>query len=216
MQGSPRLKEYRTVAKNSEIEIIISKSRFIGRCFPCADEEQARLKLEEIRKRHWDASHNCYAYSIGINGETARFSDDGEPSGTAGAPMMEAVKRIGATNLLCVVTRYFGGILLGAGGLIRAYSKCCSAAVKEAEPIVMRPCRVHSFELSYPLWARLEDTFKKYGSIEAVEYGATVRIVFKVGFAEETGFLHEIAVKTDASLTGKVIGEDYAPGKEDA
>ena len=113
---------YRTVKQPGEAELVIKRSRFIGRCFPVADEQEALRLLEQVRRQHWDATHNCYAYSVGVSGACARYSDDGEPSGTAGLPMMEALRRSGVTDALVVVTRYFGGILLGAGGLVRAYS----------------------------------------------------------------------------------------------
>ena len=111
---------FRTVKAPSSVELVINRSRFIGQCFPISSEEEALEKLSELRKKYWDATHNCYAYSVGQKGEIARFSDDGEPGGTAGMPMMDALRGAGVTDVLCVVTRYFGGILLGTGGLVRA------------------------------------------------------------------------------------------------
>lgn len=216
MQGTTGLSEYRTVARAGETELLISKSRFIGRCFPCASEEEARNHLERIRKQHWDASHNCFAFSIGRNGETARFSDDGEPSGTAGSPMMEAITRIGVTNAICVVTRYFGGILLGAGGLVRAYSKCCSLSIKAAGIIQMQPCSLYSFRASYPLWARTEELFKRYGTIANVDYSDCVDIRLWVPCKAEMKFIDELTRKTDAALKGEILRVDYAPVREEA
>ncbi|HIU94159.1 MAG TPA: YigZ family protein, partial [Candidatus Aphodomorpha intestinavium] len=131
---------YRTVKQPGEAELVIKRSRFIGRCFPVADEQEALRLLEQVRRQHWDATHNCYAYSVGVSGACARYSDDGEPSGTAGLPMMEALRRSGVTDALVVVTRYFGGILLGAGGLVRAYSAAAAAAVRSAGEVEMREC----------------------------------------------------------------------------
>ena len=121
---------YRTVKQESEIELVIKRSRFIGRCFPVTNEQEALALLERIRRQHWDATHNCYAYSIGEHGACARFSDDGEPSGTAGMPMMEAIRRIGVTDVLVVVTRYFGGILLGAGIVVTGLVICLALAIR--------------------------------------------------------------------------------------
>ena len=116
------MKPYKSVKQCSEAEYTVNRSRFIGRCFPVDSEEAALCLLSDIRKRHWDATHNCFAYRIGETAAAARFSDDGEPGGTAGKPIMDVLTGKGLTNVLCVVTRYFGGILLGAGGLVRAYS----------------------------------------------------------------------------------------------
>ena len=108
------MKPYKSVKQCSEAEYTVNRSRFIGRCFPVDSEEAALCLLGDIRKKHWDATHNCFAYRIGENA-AARFSDDGEPGGTAGKPIMDVLTGRGLTNVLCVVTRYFGGILLGAG-----------------------------------------------------------------------------------------------------
>ena len=114
------MKAYTTVLGASEAEFTEKKSRFIGRCFPVETEDEAFAVIADVKKRHWDATHNCYAFIVGENGLTQRFSDDGEPSGTAGMPILDVIKQKGLTNTLIVVTRYFGGILLGAGGLVRA------------------------------------------------------------------------------------------------
>ena len=117
------LKPYRTLLKAASDEFIVNKSRFIGYGQPCETEEEALAFLAEIRARHKDASHNCYAYIIGPNMGVMRYSDDGEPGGTAGMPIIEVLKARNVTNCAVVVTRYFGGVLLGAGGLVRAYSR---------------------------------------------------------------------------------------------
>lgn len=117
------MKEYKTVQGYSEDEIVINKSRFIGYSKKCEKEDDARNFIEEINKKHYDATHNCYAYIIGEDKSIVKCSDDGEPSGTAGVPILETIKKENLTNICIVVTRYFGGIKLGAGGLIRAYTK---------------------------------------------------------------------------------------------
>ena len=112
--------------------IIISKSEFITRLFRVNNIDEVNKNLAETRKKHYDASHNCYAYILGDNAEIEKCSDDGEPLKTAGAPMLDALKKNNVTNILAITTRYFGGILLGAGGLVRAYSKSVSEALKLA------------------------------------------------------------------------------------
>ena len=121
---------YKILYQGGTAEIVEKKSRFIASLRPVKTEEEALLFLEETRKKYWDARHNCYAWIIGEHGEQKRCSDDGEPQGTAGVPMLEALKHSGLTNILAIVTRYFGGTLLGAGGLVRAYTQGVSEAVK--------------------------------------------------------------------------------------
>ena len=128
---------YKTLRQEAADEVIINKSRFIGYACPCETEEEALAFLNKIRTKHKDATHNCYAYVIGRNAGIMRYSDDGEPGGTAGLPMMEVLKAQGVVNCCVVVTRYFGGILLGAGGLVRAYTQAAKMAV-EAGGIVLR------------------------------------------------------------------------------
>ena len=115
-------KEYKTVYTGGEGEIIEKKSRFIATVRPVESEEEALAFIEEMRKKYWDARHNCYVYSVGMNREATRCSDDGEPSGTAGRPMLDVILGQDIYNVAVVVTRYFGGVLLGTGGLVRAYS----------------------------------------------------------------------------------------------
>lgn len=118
-----------TIATAVEHEIVIRKSRFLTRIEPVASVEQAEAVIAGIRKRAWDANHNCTAMVTGLLGDQARSSDDGEPSGTAGIPMLEVLRRRDLTDVVAVVTRYFGGVKLGAGGLVRAYSSAVSEAL---------------------------------------------------------------------------------------
>ena len=123
------LPEYRTIYRGGEDEIVEKKSRFIATVVPVNTEEEALEFVEKTRKKYWDARHNCYAYILGDNNEVQRFSDDGEPSGTAGKPILEVITGNECSNCLCVVTRYFGGVLLGTGGLIRAYTNAAKDAL---------------------------------------------------------------------------------------
>ena len=130
------LEQYRTVYEGGEGEITENKSRFIATVHPVESEEEALAFLEEMKKKYWDARHNCYVYSIGMNREFTRCSDDGEPSGTAGRPMLDVILGEDIYNVAVVVTRYFGGVLLGTGGLVRAYSKAVQEGLAASKVIL--------------------------------------------------------------------------------
>ncbi len=119
----------KVITSNGTGEIVEKKSRFIGNVFAVASVKEAEEKIAEISKKYWDARHNCYAYVIGENGESTKCSDNGEPSGTAGKPILEVINGAGITNVLIIVTRYFGGVLLGTGGLVRAYTQAAQAGI---------------------------------------------------------------------------------------
>lgn len=123
LEAFAMLERYKTVYQGGEGEIVEKKSRFIATVRPVKTEEEALAFIEEMKKKYWDARHNCYVYSIGKNREFTRCSDDGEPQGTAGRPMLDVIQGEGLYDVAAVVTRYFGGVLLGTGGLVRAYSK---------------------------------------------------------------------------------------------
>lgn len=127
----------KTVYKGASAEIVEKKSRFIGEVYPVASEEEATEILEKVKKKYWDARHHCWAYVIGEVQTTERFSDDGEPGGTAGKPILEVLRGAETTNTMIIVTRYFGGTLLGTGGLVRAYTKASQEALS-ASMIITR------------------------------------------------------------------------------
>lgn len=129
--------EIKTVYRGASAEIVEKKSRFIGDVFPVTSEEEALECLEKVKKQYWDARHHCWAYVIGEKQPQERFSDDGEPSGTAGKPILEVIRGQKLTNTLVVVTRYFGGTLLGTGGLVRAYTKSSQEAL-DASTMIAR------------------------------------------------------------------------------
>ncbi len=124
---------YKVLVLEGTGEIIEKKSRFIGQAFKVESAAEAEEKIAEISKKYWDARHNCYAYVIGENSEISKCSDNGEPSGTAGKPILEVINGAGLTNVLIIVTRYFGGVLLGTGGLVRAYTQSAQAALANSE-----------------------------------------------------------------------------------
>ena len=205
---------FRTVKAPSSIELVINKSRFIGQCFPISTEEEALERLGSLRKQYWDATHNCYAYSVGQKGEIARFSDDGEPGGTAGMPMMDALRGAGVTNVLCVVTRYFGGILLGTGGLVRAYSRSCSEAIRAAGIVRMAPCDLIEFSVPYPQWALFQQVARQHGATMEAEYGELVRCAVAVEAEKAQSFLEAVFDQSAGTLTGNRIGREYRPVEE--
>ena len=173
---------YKTLRRSSSDEFIVNKSRFIGYAAPCETEEEALAFLNSIRQKHKDATHNCYAYVIGQNAGIMRYSDDGEPGGTAGMPIMEVIKAQGVVNCCVVVTRYFGGVLLGAGGLIRAYTQGCVVGLKAAQVVTMEPSVRLLCEVSYPLWDKVQHALRSLPAqvtdpefTTAVAFGLVIR-----------------------------------------
>ncbi|GIP57231.1 YigZ family protein [Paenibacillus woosongensis] len=154
------LERYKTVRRAGEKEIVIRKSRFIGQIKPVESEAEAIVFIEEIKKKHWNATHNCSAYMIGERDEIQKQSDDGEPSGTAGKPILEVIKQQGLKNVAIVVTRYFGGIMLGAGGLIRAYTDGAVAATEAGEVITRVLHREVFAELDYTWLGKVENELR--------------------------------------------------------
>ena len=147
---------YITVRGEASDEVVITKSRFIGYAAPCEAEEEALAFLRKIREKHRDARHHCYAYVIGLNRGVMRYSDDGEPGGTAGLPMMDVLKNAGAVNCCVVVVRYFGGVLLGTGGLVRAYTQGCKIALDAAGLVRMELSVVLRCRVGYSLWNSMQ------------------------------------------------------------
>ena len=188
---------------SSSDELIINKSRFICYGSPAGSEEEALAFLRSIRSRHADATHNCYAYAIGANMGIMRYSDDGEPGGTAGLPMMEVIKARQVTNCIVVVTRYFGGILLGSGGLVRAYSQGTSMAISACGVGTIYPTARYLISLSYPLLGRAEYFLKSQPvKLEEKQYtsSVTMQIIVKTEYENEfvTSLLSALDGKCEA------------------
>lgn len=142
-------KPYRTIFREAVHEIELKRSRFIGYAFPVHDEDEAQAAIEYVKELNKQATHNCSAYITGPNGVHQRYSDDGEPQGTAGMPMLEVLRKEGLTDVCVVVTRYFGGIKLGAAGLVRAYSGSCKDAVSAAHIVERTPYREVTVSIDY-------------------------------------------------------------------
>lgn len=170
-------KTVRMVKENTETFFIEKKSKFISYISPAYNEQEAVDFINSIKKKHYDATHNCSAFIIGDNANIQRSSDDGEPSGTAGIPMLEVLRKEGLTNTVVVVTRYFGGILLGAGGLIRAYTQGVADAVKAAGIIKLQPYEVYNATIDYSFLSKLQHEIgKKEYIIADTQYLDTVTL----------------------------------------
>lgn len=154
------LERYATVKEYGNREIVIRKSRFIGHAAPAGTEEEAVAFIERIKKKYWDATHNCSAYRIGERDEWQKALDDGEPSGTAGKPILEVIRNRGLKNVVVVVTRYFGGIMLGAGGLVRAYTDGAVAGIDAAGPVTMVLRREIIVDVDYTWYGKLENALR--------------------------------------------------------
>ncbi|MBU5594099.1 YigZ family protein [Amphibacillus sp. MSJ-3] len=165
------LKNYLTVQSEGQAEIIIQKSRFIGHIKRTETEEEAQTFIRKIKKEHSQATHNCSAYLIGEHDQIQKANDDGEPSGTAGIPMLEVLKKNGLKDTCVVVTRYFGGIKLGAGGLIRAYSKTTSEAIQETGIVKRQLMKQVTITIDYPLLGKIENELHQNEYlIETIDY----------------------------------------------
>lgn len=207
------MKPYKSVKQGSEAEYTVNRSRFIGRCFPVESEEAALCLLGDIRKKHWDATHNCFAYRIGDNA-AARFSDDGEPGGTAGKPIMDVLTGRGLTNVLCVVTRYFGGILLGAGGLVRAYSKSAAEAVAKAGVVSYLPGTVLDIPMDYSRYGALEGFIRANAEVRNVAFAQNVVVTVAVEDTNLLKFMKEVTERSDGRCTPVTIGTGYMKKEE--
>ena len=167
------MESYKVPARDAECEFVEKKSRFIGRIWVTETEEEALEHLKAMRQQHWDATHNVYAYII--HGGPTRYSDDGEPQGTAGMPVLEVLRGSGVENVCCVVTRYFGGTLLGTGGLVRAYGKAARDALSEAGIALKQLWKRLDLILPYSYYERLLQELERFGGVVAgTEYGADI------------------------------------------
>lgn len=154
------LSHYYTVKGQGEHEIVIQKSRFIAHVARATTEEEAQNFIQEIKKKHWDATHNCSAYMIGENNQIQKANDDGEPSGTAGVPILEVLKKKDLKDTVVVITRYFGGIKLGAGGLIRAYGKATSEGIAVTGMVERKLVQIMHTNVEYTLLGKIENELR--------------------------------------------------------
>ena len=204
-------KNYLTIAKEASDEFVERKSRFMGFIKPVTTEEEALAFIREKQKKYWDATHNVYAYVL-EGGNLCRFSDDGEPQGTAGIPVLDVLRKEGLTDCVVVVTRYFGGILLGAGGLVRAYSHGAHIAVEAAGVVEMRICLHGEITCDYGQYGWIPAFLAEEGAtVDDTEFTDVVTVRFSLP-QEGRGHLEATLVdRSNGRLSAVFTGESFAP-----
>ena len=201
------MEQYLIPAKEGTSEYIEKKSRFLGLIVPVTSEAEARAQLDAVKKREYDARHNCWAYILHTGQK--RYSDDGEPQGTAGQPILNVLEREGVQDVLCVVTRYFGGILLGAGGLCRAYTKAAKDALDDAGISELRPWSVLQLDCPYALFERMKLELEKRGGVVTnSEYGAQIALTAALPEPEEAVFAKALQELSAGSLVPEKTGTE--------
>ena len=199
----------------AESEFTEKRSRFIGRVARVETEAEARAFIEAVKKRHYDARHNCWCYVI-HEGGVLRYGDDGEPQGTAGQPMLNVFQREGVENAVCVVTRYFGGVLLGAGGLTRAYARAAKDALDAAGKARMTLWARLRVGVPYPLYERLMRLIDACGGVtEASDYGADVAVTLRLPREWAVAFAAALTELSGGAVAPEPLGEVYLPGSRE-
>ena len=200
--------EYLVPTEFGEDDFVEKKSRFIGRVWPVETEEEALARIAEMKKQHYDATHNCWAYVI--RDGAVRFSDDGEPGGTAGMPMVQVLQKEQLYNIVCVVTRYFGGTLLGAGGLVRAYTKGAKIAVDAAGKSMKRVWSVIYLPCPYTFYERIKLEIAAFdGVLRDTQFGAEVELEILIARDKAQSFLDRITDMTAGTVEGMETGQEY-------
>ena len=200
--------EYLVPTGYGEDEFIEKRSRFIGRVWCVETEEEALAKIQEMKKQHYDATHNCWAYVI--KDGPMRFSDDGEPGGTAGNPMMQVLQRENLFNVVCVVTRYFGGVLLGAGGLVRAYTKGAKIAIDAAGKSMKRIWTVLYVPCPYTFYERIKLEIAAFGGVlRDTQFGAEVELEVLLPEGDVEAFVQRLTDMTSGTVEVMEIGQEY-------
>ena len=202
------MKEYRIPTKDADAEFIEKRSRFIGHLFLTETEEEAVARIKQMREKYWDATHNVYAYII-RDGAT-RFSDDGEPGGTAGMPVLQVLQREEMYNVTCVVTRYFGGILLGAGGLVRAYAHSAKIALDAAGCSMKRVWTSIYMPCPYSWFERIKLEVTAFGGmIRNTDFGMDVEFDLLLPEAQTQPFLDRVFDISGGTIEGMTVGQEY-------
>ena len=204
------MSEYFVPAGSGEAEFVEKRSSFLGHVRFVETEDAAREFINEMKKKHYDARHNCWCYII--RGGAVRYSDDGEPHGTAGLPMLEVFKREGVENVVCVVTRYFGGVLLGTGGLLRAYTKSAKDALDAAGIAAVRRWVKLEAACPYSLLERMKtECLALEGAVSDVEYGADVRMTFLLPESRSEEFQARVTELSAGQSSAQAVGEELMP-----
>lgn len=202
-------KDYKTVLENASDEFVEKRSRFIGYCKPVKTEQEAIDFINEKRSEHWNATHNVYAYSL-REGNIKRYSDDGEPSGTAGMPVLDVIVKNEIFDVVVVVTRYFGGVLLGTGGLVRAYAHGSKIAVEAAKPVIMQNCLVCEARCAYNQYGKVSSLIIGVGAaVDDTVYESDVFVKFHIK-PDLLGTLNKkLADATSGEVTVEQKDEQY-------
>ena len=201
---------YFTIYQNGEHQIEIKKSKFICHLFRIENEEQAKEYIAKIKKEHYKANHNCSAYMLGENFEIQRSSDDGEPSGTAGVPMLEVLKKNQLQNTLAIVTRYFGGIKLGAGGLIRAYSTSVSEALKEIGIVQGKLQQILDIIIDYPQLGKLQNYLENEQiAIQEIDYLEQITVKVAIDINQFESFQNALIDLFNNQLSIQLLDQKY-------
>ena len=200
---------YKTIEKLATAEFVEKKSRFIGYIKPATTEEEAVDFINQIKSKHYDARHNVYAYMI-KQGNIARYCDDGEPQGTAGIPILDVLKKNGLTDTAVVITRYFGGILLGGGGLVRAYSHTASLSVKAASVIQMLPCYDLKIVCDYSIYGKISTLIlENNGKIDGTEFLENILIKFHMDLENFKIFEKNLTEVSSGKIICEKINENF-------
>ena len=206
------MEDYRTIRGTAIGEYEEKKSRFIAQLSFADSEEKAVAFLEQVRAANRTARHNVYAYRL-REGSRERYSDDGEPQGTAGQPMLNVFQRENVENVVCIVTRYFGGILLGAGGLTRAYAKAAKDALDAAGKARMQPFSVLLLECPYPMFERIKLLIEGHeGRIESSDYGAAVTLTFLLPVQRTADFSAALTELSGGQMSAEEVEQRFLPG----
>lgn len=214
--GMENREAYRVLTEGGSGEITEKKSRFIATVRRVETEEEAIAFVEEMKKKYWDARHNCYAFVVGEKGSIQRYSDDGEPGGTAGRPMLDVLLGEGIRNIAVVVTRYFGGVLLGTGGLVRAYTQALKAGLQQSETAWMRYGRVLAIETDYNGIGKILYLLGQNGiEPENADYTDTVRLQITVPIEKAGKLEQDITEVTCGKAEISLLEEAYYMDKKE-
>ena len=198
---------YHTLAGPAEAIYKEKSSKFLAYAYPVESEEEIRTLLDALRKKYYDATHHCYAWRLGPHGETFRANDDGEPSGTAGKPILDVLRANELTDCVIAVTRYFGGILLGSGGLIRAYSTGASIAVKAADVAQIVVCARYAVPLDYSQLGPMRHLVEVMGAVEeSADFSDHVVLIVLVRDDARESFEHRVREQFSATVTPEYVG----------
>lgn len=204
-------KDYKTVSQSAKDEFVEKRSRFIGYCKPVSSEQEAIDFINEKRSEHWNATHNVYAYSL-RDGNIKRYSDDGEPSGTAGMPTLDVITKNEIYDVCVVVTRYFGGVLLGTGGLVRAYSQGAKLALEAGGIVLMQSCDICSLKCSYNQYGKISSIIIEMGAVvDDTIFEADVIINFHIKSEYLLGLNKKLADLTCGEVQVVLDGNSYFP-----